>query len=411
MRILVLSNFYPPYYIGGYELGCRDAVEALRARGHEVKVLTSTYGIEKPECEGDIYRWLETDIEWRNWKEQGSPKYILKLLKKELNNKRSLRRLCEMFPPDVVYIWKLTHTSISLAFSARDLGYPTCFYIFDHWLTEGESDDRWYRLWYRSNTNRFYRWLKKPFIFLFETAGLLHGSSLDLQNVQFASSFLKQAALHAGRPVADAKIILWGIDTKKFPFNPSLHIPPRLLFVGQIIPIKGVHTAVEAMEILVRKEGFDTLTLTLVGRGGDPEYVDHLKKIVKASDLSENIYFAGFVPHENLLSIYRNHDILLFPSVWEEPFGIVILEAMSCGLGVIGTATGGSAEILQSDETAALIFCKEDAEACAAQIRRLIENPALLDRIRTGGRHRVEETFNFEHTMDTIEKSLKEIIH
>jgi glycosyltransferase involved in cell wall biosynthesis len=222
---------------------------------------------------------------------------------------------------------------------------------------------------------------------------------------------LKQAALHAGRPVADAKIILWGIDTKKFPFNPSLHIPPRLLFVGQIIPIKGVHTAVEAMEILVRKEGFDTLTLTLVGRGGDPEYVDHLKKIVKASDLSENIYFAGFVPHENLLSIYRNHDILLFPSVWEEPFGIVILEAMSCGLGVIGTATGGSAEILQSDETAALIFCKEDAEACAAQIRRLIENPALLDRIRTGGRHRVEETFNFEHTMDTIEKSLKEIIH
>jgi glycogen synthase len=43
MRVLVLSNFYPPHFIGGYELGCRDVVEGLKARGHDVRVLTSTY--------------------------------------------------------------------------------------------------------------------------------------------------------------------------------------------------------------------------------------------------------------------------------------------------------------------------------------------------------------------------------
>jgi len=410
MRILVLSNFYPPHYIGGYELGCHDAVEALKAHGHEVKVLTSTYGIENPESDRDVHRLLETDIEWKSWKDLGLLKYIYKLFRKEVYNKKCFKRVCTEFQPDVVYIWKLTSTSISLGFSAHDFGYPICFYIFDQWLEDWEYDDRWYRLWYRSNSNKYYLVLKKPLIFLLEMIGLLHGNSLDLHNVQFASSFLKQGALRAGKPVADAKIIPWGIDINQYPINPSVHFPPRLLFVGQIIPIKGVHTAIEAMEILVKKEGFGTLSFTIVGGSRDPEYVDHLKKIVQSTGLSEHIHFTGFIPHEKLLSIYQNHDIFLFPSIWEEPFGITILEAMSCGLGVIGTGTGGSTEILQSDEMAALIFNKEDARACAAQIRRLIKNPALLERIRTGGRLRVEENFKFEETMDSIEKSLKEII-
>ena len=65
MRILVISDLYPPYYIGGYELGCHDVVEGLKARGHEVKVRTSTYGIGKAQNDGDIYRWLKADVEQR----------------------------------------------------------------------------------------------------------------------------------------------------------------------------------------------------------------------------------------------------------------------------------------------------------------------------------------------------------
>jgi glycogen synthase len=407
MRILVISNFYPPHYIGGYELGCRDAVEALKARGHEVTVLTSSYGLSKPESNQEIYRWLIEEIDWKS---QGFIKNILKLLKKEISNQRTLKRLLEKNRPDVVYVWNLTFTSFSLAFIARELGIPVCFYIFDHWLTNWEYEDRWYRLWYHNNNNIFIRLGKRLLIFFLEIAGLLHGTILDLNHVQFASSFLKQAALQAGKPVADAKIIPWGIETNHFPYNPSVHNPPRLLFIGQIIPKKGVHTAIEAMKILVKKKGFDELTLTLVGGSKNLEYVDNLKNIVKTSGLEKNILFLDFVPHEKLLSIYQNHDIFLFPSVWDEPFGIVILEAMSCGLAVIGTATGGSREIIQADETAALVFPKENAEACTAQIIRLLEDPSLLERIRKEGRHHVEEKFRFDHTMDSIEKSLKEAI-
>src|SRR5208283_467080 len=125
MRILVISNFYPPYYIGGYELGCRDAVDSLKARGHEVTVLTSYYGLDEPELENGIYRWLVNDFGWKN---QNVLKNILLLLKKEIVNQSSLKHLLKKYHPDVVYIWNPNYVSLSLAFIAKDLHYATCFF-------------------------------------------------------------------------------------------------------------------------------------------------------------------------------------------------------------------------------------------------------------------------------------------
>ena len=407
MRILVLSNFYPPHYIGGYELGCHDAVEALKTRGHEVKVLTSSYGLEKPGYHDGVYRWLETDINWKSWKELGLVKYISGLLKKELYNQKCLKKICAEFAPDAVYIWKLTHTSISLVFTVQDLGFPVCYYVFDHWLNDWKTDDRWYRLWYRVKPEKFMALGKIPFVFFFESTGLLRKSSLDLRYTQFASAFLKQAALSAGHPVTTAEVIPWGIDVNQFPYNHDGNMPPRLLFVGRIIPQKGVHTIIEAVQILVHREGYESLTLTIVGGYEKSEYRDQLEKMVDTSGIKNNIHFMGFLPRDKIHQVYRNHEIFLFPSVWDEPFGIVILEAMSCGLAIIGTATGGSAEILQNDEMAALTFPKENAEKCATQIKRLLLDPGLLETIRKAGRHRVEEKFRFDHTIDLIEKSLE----
>jgi glycosyltransferase involved in cell wall biosynthesis len=185
-----------------------------------------------------------------------------------------------------------------------------------------------------------------------------------------------------------------------------VHNPVRLLYAGQIIPIKGVHTVIEAVRILVKEQGYSDLTFTIVGGSRDSEYLDSLKNTVTTRDLEKNIRFRGFIPHEKILSEYQNHDILVFPSIWDEPFGITLLEAMSCGLGVITTATGGSAEIVTADETTALLFPREDAKACASQIRRFLENPRLLEKIRQSGRKRVEKKFTIDRTIELIEGSL-----
>jgi hypothetical protein len=126
MRILAITNLYPPHHIGGYELACQEAVEAFKTRGHHIKVLTSTYGADSPRSEGEVYRWLtcnfDKTIDWQTG------------VLKETANQAALRQICTSFEPEVVFIWNMSYISISLAALADTMGYPTCYYVFDNWL-------------------------------------------------------------------------------------------------------------------------------------------------------------------------------------------------------------------------------------------------------------------------------------
>jgi glycogen synthase len=399
MRILVISNLYPPYCLGGYEIGCRDIVEALKSRGHDVRVLTSTFGVDRFERSGYVHRWLENDL---GLKIDGSPADLLKIIKKELINRQAFGRICKEFMPDVVYLWNLTHISISIAFIAQQMGLRVCYFISDHWLSSWESDAL-YSLKNRSPRKLLRRLAWRPVISLINASGFLPRTALDLTRVQFASRFLKQAALQAGRLVANAEVIPWGIDGNRFPFRKASPGQKRLLYVGQVTLHKGVHIAVEALKRLVRQPGHRSTILTIVG---GPDYDNRIHRLVSSLNLEGNVVFTGRVSRDQLPAIYREHDLLLFPSVWDEPFSIALLEAMSSGLAVVGTNTGGTAEILE-DEVNALIFPKEDSEACAEQMARLIEAPQLFERIRHNGRRKVEDGFRLEHMVDRIDLALK----
>lgn len=399
MRILVISNYYPPHFIGGYEIGCRDIVEALKSRGHDVRVLTSTFGSDRPEHSGHVYRWLRTDAAL---KIDGSSADLLKIIRKESINRRAFARVCRDFQPDVVYVWNATHISISLAVKAQEMGLAVFYFISDHWLNEWESDAL-YSLKRRSPRRLHRRLAWRPLISLIDASGFVPRAELDLSRVQFASRFLKQAALRANRPVENAEVIHWGIDGDRFPFNESPHNPRRLLYVGQVTLLKGVHTAVEALKLMVEQPRHSSTVLTIVG---GPDYDNRIRRLVASIGLERNVSFTGQVSRDLLPAIYREHDVLLFPPVWDEPFSITLLEAMSSGLAVVGTNTGGSPEILE-DEVNALIFPKEDAESCARQAVRLIEDPVLFDRVRRGGRRTVEEGFRLEGMVDRIELELK----
>jgi glycogen(starch) synthase len=402
MRILVVSNFYPPHHFGGYEMGCREAAEGLAARGHEVRVLTSSHGLGRPAREGSVYRWLAADM-WGP--EKPLPRRALEQLRKEARNQRAFRAVVGEFRPDIVYLWNLANVSVSLALSAQRMGLPTCYYNFDLWLTRWRSDN-WLRLWPPAPRRAAVRLATRAARALLERFGIVSDGALDLGHVQFASHYLKRATLAAGEPVADAEVIHWGIRAEEFTYKTDRGEPPRLLYVGQVIEHKGVHTALEALRILVRERGREGLRLTVAGGSAFPEYVEGLRRFVREHGLGENVEFAGHVAHERLPEVFAAHDILLFPSVIDEGLGISMLEAMASGLAVLGTATGGSAEILEHERTG-LVFPKEDAAACAAQIGRLLDDAGLFERLRAGGRRRLEERFTMRRALDEIERSLQ----
>lgn len=403
MRILVLSNFYPPYFIGGYEIGCYEAVEGLRQKGHQVKVLTSSYEVAEPMDDGLVYRWLRTYI-GRGFNKK-------ELLVKELYNRQRLKTLVKTFKPDVLYVWNPWQISLSLVYTARRLGLPVCYYVFDHWMAQWGRSDDWFQWWAYPPANRLKRWGKHRASHLVAWLGLeTRPIPPDLRPAQFASAFLKRQALLQGQPVDKARVIHWGIDLCRFPYREQIDPPAnRLLYIGQLVPHKGVHTLIEALKLLVNKYGQDRVTLTIVGGTVLPDYERQLKDQVQTSGLAGRVHFFGPVPREAIPGIYQTHDILIVPSAWDEPFGLILLEAMATGLAVIGTGTGGSAEILQ-DQFNGLVFPREDAQACADCISRLLSKPGLFEQLRRQGRQSVEQKFSLERAIDQVEQALQEAL-
>jgi glycosyltransferase involved in cell wall biosynthesis len=139
------------------------------------------------------------------------------------------------------------------------------------------------------------------------------------------------------------------------------------------------------------------------------DFKEQLRHKVSSSGLEQNVRFTGQVRREDITKFYEEHDVLIFPSVWDEPFSITVLEAMASGLAVVGTTTGGSSEILQ-DGVNALTFEKENAQECAACISRLLSDQQLFEAVRRKGRFTIEQKYRLEQMVDTIERSLKEVV-
>ena len=122
--------------------------------------------------------------------------------------------------------------------------------------------------------------------------------------------------------------------------------------------------------------------------------------------LGGKVVFAGF--REDMPEIYAAMDIFVLAS-YAEPCGRVILEAMSSGKPVVGTESGGTPEIIQSDVTGFLVKPR-DARALADKIAYLIKNPAMAKDMGAAGRRRVEEHFSIEKNARQTERVYLEIL-
>ena len=92
-----------------------------------------------------------------------------------------------------------------------------------------------------------------------------------------------------------------------------------------MIPQKGVHTAIGASRVCQRA-GFEDLTFSLAGGGMHPDYEEKFRAMPAQLGVAGRVQFLGKVPRADLPRIYAEHDVLVFPSEWEEPFGITPLE-------------------------------------------------------------------------------------
>ncbi len=405
MKILVLSNLYPPHAIGGYEERCRQIVDLLRERGHEVRVLTSTHGVGREVREEHVHRRLRIHGFF------GHPWLgIARLYGLERHNHAVLRAELADFQPDLVHVWNLGGLSKTLMLTLQAARRPVVYDVSDHWIARSLRADVWLNWWNGvagGPAAKLVRGLLRATglaAAIRRRAPYAHWSELRFDRIYFCSDALKQLTLARDWPLAHAAVIFCGVETAKFARRPPSDRFTRLLWVGRLNEDKDPLTAVHALGRLAAA-GDRPLRLDLYGKGDDA-YVAALHRAVAEAGLTDRVTFQS-ASAAAMKGVYAGYDALLFTSAWAEPFALTPLEAMAARLPVISTLAGGSAELVRHGENA-LAFRTGDAADLAAQVRRLADEPALRQTLAATAGREVEARFDLQVITTHIETYLRE---
>lgn len=179
-----------------------------------------------------------------------------------------------------------------------------------------------------------------------------------------------------------------GLDLKKFPFSekPKDHC----LFLGRLLPIKGVKEAIEACQRAKEK-------LIIAGSPSEGEYWEEEIK----PHLGKNIQYIGNIPYEKTYQYYGKAKVSLCPIQWEEPFGLTFIESMSCGTPVIVFDRGSAREVIKNGKTGFVV----------KNIDEMVKAIKKIDQVKRGDcRKWVEEKFTIERMVLDYEKVFYQIL-
>lgn len=236
------------------------------------------------------------------------------------------------------------------------------------------------------------------------------------------SEFITNQAVQQFPSLADRfTTVLNGTPVERFDSPPTDGGEPiRLLYVGRLSPEKGVHTLVQAFSYL-RGEN-RRIQLDIVGPSNlapfksvstessrsrlepirrfwmESAYDEHLRDLT--SDIERGaVRFHGSLPHEDLPKVFERADIVVFPSIWDEPFGLPVIEAMAAGKPVVASAVGGVPETVEDGATGVL-FPPGDVPAMIASIKRLLDNGELRQSMGAAGRRAARNRFSWSRYVD-----------
>jgi glycosyltransferase involved in cell wall biosynthesis len=180
----------------------------------------------------------------------------------------------------------------------------------------------------------------------------------------------------------------------------------RIAYASIVAPYKGAHVLVDAL-VRLRAAGCP-FTAEIAGEGLDPAFVDRLKSHCAQNGLSGTVSFTGFLDRKKLSSLFARSNVLVFPSQFEEPFGISQVEAMAAGLVVVTSGTGGAAEVVR-DGADGLVFKAGDPSALATKLLSLASNQALFQRLQGASQQRALG-FSVNGSVRKIEALASELI-
>jgi glycosyltransferase involved in cell wall biosynthesis len=178
-------------------------------------------------------------------------------------------------------------------------------------------------------------------------------------------------------------------------------------YVGRLDKVKGIETLLRAIALL-KSEALD-LQLLIAGKPliQQPQYQDFLKQLAKQLDISESVKFLGHVSQP--AEVYQASQVVVVPSIWSEPLGRTLLEAMACGVPVVASRVGGIPEVL-ANEFAQGLFEPGNVEDLVAKLRHVLnwqaQDPALSQRCRAY----VGDRFPLSKAVEGVEQVMLKVL-
>lgn len=413
MRILFVTNYYPPHEVGGYEQLCRDVAVKLEGRGHSVAILTSNHGVTCGEetDEPGVYRLLR--IQPRYNTHIGPPaQFFLTRRRGEAHNRHISRVVLGEFRPDAVFVWNLEGLPHELATDAESRNDVAVAYWLAHY-SPAQPDSFW-RYWAQPPGRRAsLAGVKRALSRIALAQMRREGKPVRprMHHVAVVSEWMRQKGFAERTLPENTEVIRNGVEIDDFVRPvPSPESPPpiKLLLAGRVSPDKGIHVAVKAVGRLAARRSQPDFRLFIAGTG-PADYAQQLQRLAADCGVERLVTFLGRRPREEMPELMQTCHILLLTAIYPEAFARVVLEGMASGLAVVGTLTGGTGELLQ-DNVNGLTVTVGDSQDLACKIGRLLDDPHLRYRLASSGQEMVLEEYRLEQMVDRVEDLLERAV-
>jgi glycogen(starch) synthase len=180
---------------------------------------------------------------------------------------------------------------------------------------------------------------------------------------------------------------------------------PTLLCLGRLIKDKGFDLAIKALKNIINQ--FPEARLMISGDGPERK---NLENQVSEKGLWDSVHFTGWISPDKVPELINKALMVVVPSRWEEPFGLVALQAAQLGRPVVASKTGGIPEVVLDKETG-LLFEKENVKDLVEKIMFLIQNPKKSIEMGKAAKKRAQTDFSIESVSKKYESLYKRLNH
>ena len=384
MRLLLITNLYPPQELGGYGRCMADFAWGLQQRGHILQVISSDAPYLGPSSAGPSGEPVDRRLQLKG-SFQGGVRQLQEPAARaavDTNNHALLKHWIDKGAWDGILLGNLDLLGTELLAPLLESGLPLLHHI--GFVTPPYPPEQM-----PPKSSRY--------------------------RVLAASSAVRECLKNAGMPVNDAAVIypgarvdLFGADRLGRPLPPAPNgtaiRPLRVCFAGLQMSSKGPHTLLEAL-LLLKRKGV-AIHAMLAGGAFQGDYAEQLREFCSNHQLNTQVDFLPQLSREQLARFFLLNHVCVFPSLHPEAFGIVAAEAMASGLALVSTGVGGSSEVFE-DGISGLHYPAGNSTALAERLERLVYDPALLLRLQRAGEQRVRGHFSVDASVHQLESLLE----